>query len=144
VILDRHGTIMAENVSAYTLELSPARIDDLDDTIEQLGRLVEIPQRDRRRFRRLLEETKNAEWVPLKTRLNDDEVARLAANRWRFPGMDVKARPFRTYPLGETASHVLGYIGRISTGDKQKIEDAELESEYAGSTHIGRVGIEQS
>ena len=144
IILDRHGVVLAENVSAYTLELSPARIDDLDRTIEQIGQIVEVSARDRRRFRKLLEETKNAEWVPLKTRLTDDEVARLAASRWRFAGMDVKARPFRTYPLGETASHVLGYIGRLSTDDKQRIEEAELASEYAGSTHVGKVGVEQS
>ena len=144
LIVDRHGTIMAENVSAYTLELAPSRMDHVDRTIDEIAQLVEISQRDRRRFKKLVDETKNAEWVPLKTRLADDEVARLAAHRWRFPGMDVKARLFRTYPLGDTAAHVLGYIGRISTDDKQKLADAELESNYAGSTHIGKIGVEQS
>lgn len=144
LIVDRNGTIMAENVSAYTLELAPARIDKLDRTIEQLGELIEIPQRDRRRFKKLHEEMKNSEWIPLKTRLTDEEVAKLAAQRWRFPGVDVKARLFRSYPLGETAAHVLGYIGRISTADKAKLEENDTAAEYTGSTHMGKVGLELS
>jgi len=144
LIYDRNGVLIVENVSAYTLELAPRQIGDLDATVEELGRLIEISAGDRRRFRRLYEETKNSDWLPLKSRLSDEEVAVIAVNRFRFPGVDVRARQFRNYPLGETASHVVGYIGRISPEDKKRLEDAGNASDYAGSTHIGKVGVEQS
>jgi penicillin-binding protein 2 len=144
LIYDRHGVLLAENVSAYTLELSPRRIQSLETTIEALAALVDIGPRERRRFKRLLEDTKNAEWIPLKTRLTDSEVAIIAANRYRFEGVDIKARLFRNYPLGESLAHVVGYIGRISPDDKRRLEEGELESVYAGSTHLGKVGVEAS
>ena len=144
LIYDRNGVLLAENVSAYTLELAPRQIANLEKTIDELAQLIEIGQRERRRFKRLYEDTKNSEWLPLKTRLTDEEVAKIAANRFRFEGVDVKARLFRNYPLGETASHVIGYIGRISPEEKKKLEDAGSTSLYAGSTHIGKVGVELS
>ena len=144
LIYDRNGVLLAENVSAYTLELAPRQIANLEKTIDELAQLVEIGPRERRRFKRLYEDTKNSEWLPLKTRLTDEEVARIAANRFRFKGVDVKARLFRNYPLGETASHVIGYIGRISPDEKRRLDEAGKASEYAGSTHIGKVGVELS
>ena len=144
LIYDRNGVLLAENVSAYTLELAPRQIANLEKTIDELSQIVEIGPRERRRFKRLYEDTKNSEWLPLKTRLTDEEVARIAANRFRFEGVDVKARLFRNYPLGETASHVIGYIGRISPDEKRRLEEAGQASQYAGSTHIGKVGVELS
>ncbi len=144
LIYDRNGVLLAENVSAYTLELAPRQIANLEKTIDELAQLIEIGPRERRRFKRLYEDTKNSEWLPLKTRLTDEEVAKIAAHRFRFDGVDVKARLFRNYPLGETASHVIGYIGRISPDEKRKIEESDLSSLYAGSTHIGKVGVELS
>lgn len=144
LILDRNGTVVAENVAAYTLELSPRRMTDLEQTIEALASLIEIGPRERRRFRRLLEDHRGAEWLPLKTRLTDEEVARVAAHRYQFDGVDVRARLFRSYPLGPTGAHVVGYIGRISQEDKRRLDDAGEGSKYAGATHMGKIGIEQS
>lgn len=144
LILDRKGTVVAENVSAFTLELSPRRIVDLERTIEELSALIEIGPRERRRFRRLMEDHRGAEWLPLKTRLSDEEVARVAAHRYRFEGVDVRARLFRSYPLGQTGAHIVGYIGRISQDDKRRLEEASEASHYAGATHMGKIGIEQS
>ncbi len=144
LIVDRNGTLMADNVGAYTLELSPSRITDLEGTIDALAKVIEISPRDRRQFRRLMEDAKNLESIPLKSRLTDDEVAKLAVQRYRFAGVEIKARQFRTYPLGQTASHVLGYIGRISPDDKRRIEDSDYAPEYAGTTHMGKIGVEQS
>jgi penicillin-binding protein 2 len=144
LIYDRNGMLLADNVSAYTLEIVPSMVTDLERTIDDIGQVIDIQPRDRRRFKRLLEDSKNYESVPLKTRLSDEEVAKMAARRFRFPGVEIKARLFRTYPLGQTASHVLGYIGRISQDDKRKLEEADLEANYAGSTHMGKTGIEQS
>ncbi len=144
LIYDRNGVVLAENVSAYTLEISPRRLARLDDTIAALSEVIEITPRDRQRFRRLLEDSRSSDSVPLKVRLTDEEVARLAVHRYRFPGVEISARQFRNYPLGETAAHVVGHIGRISQEDKRRLDEQELLSRYAGSTHIGKLGVEQS
>jgi penicillin-binding protein 2 len=144
LIYDRNGVLLAENISAYTLELAPRQVSNLEQTIDELAKIVEIGPRDRRRFKRLHDDTKNSEWLPLKSRLTDEEVARVAANLYRFEGVDVRARLFRNYPLGETASHVIGYIGRISPEEKKKLEESGTASEYAGSSHMGKVGVELS
>ena len=130
IIVDRNGTILARNYSAFTLEITPSKVEDLDSTIEQLGTLIEILPKDRRRFRKLLEESKSFESLPIRTRLSDEEVARFAAHRYRFPGVEVKARLFRQYPLGGIASHALGYINRINKADLEIIEKAEQSANY--------------
>jgi penicillin-binding protein 2 len=135
LIYDRNGVLLAENVSAFTVEITPDLVKSVEETIEEIASIIEIREKDRKRFKRLFEEAKNYDSIPL---------AKLTINRFRLPGVEIKARLFRNYPLGETASHVLGYIGRISVDDKKKIEIANLEGEYAGSSHIGKVGIELS
>ena len=144
LILDRNGVVLANNYSAYTLEITPSKVDDLEATIDQLAEVVEIQPRDRKRFRRLMEENKSFESLPIRTRLGDDEVARFTAQRFRFAGVDIKARLFRNYPLGEVGSHLIGYIGRINEAEKEKIDDSEDESNYRGTQYIGKLGIEQS
>lgn len=144
LILDRNGVVLARNFSAYTLEITPSKTGaPLDEVIDELGTLVDIQQKDRRRFRRLLEEAKNFESVPIRTRLTDEEVARFTAQRYRFPGVEIQARLFRQYPLGETASHVIGYIGRISQRDAKRIEEMEDAANYAGTDYIGKEGLEK-
>lgn len=144
LILDRNGIVLATNYSAYTLEITPSRVDDLEATIEALGRLVEIHPRDKRRFKKLREESRNFESLPIRTRLTDEEVARFAAQRFRFPGVDIKARLFRNYPNGELASHVVGYIGRINKTEKERIEETDEDGNYRGTDYIGKLGVEQS
>lgn len=128
LILDRNGEVLARNYLAYTLEIFPAQVQDLEATIAQLAEFVDIQPRDRARFRKLLQETRNAESMPIRTRLTDEEVSRIAANRWRFTGVDIKARLFRQYPYGEVASHVIGYIGRITTRDLERLEGLEVDA----------------
>ena len=144
VITDRNGAVLAQSFSAYTLEITPSKVRNLEDTIGQLSTLVEITTRDRKRFRKLLDESKNFESMPLRTRLTDEEVARFAVNRYRFPGVEVKARLFRQYPFGEVASHVIGYIGRINADDLERIDGLNETANYKGSDYIGKVGIELS
>ncbi len=144
LILDRNGVVLARNFSAYTLEITPSKIDaSLDQVIESLSVLVDIQPKDRKRFKRLLEEARNFESVPIRTRLSDEEVARFTAQRYRFPGVEIQARLFRQYPLGETASHVIGYIGRISQRDAARIDEMEDATNYAGTDHIGKEGLEK-
>jgi hypothetical protein len=106
--------------------------------------LLDVTPRDRRRFKRLLEESKSFESLPIRTRLTDTEVARFAAQRFRFPGVEIKARLFRNYPYGELASHVIGYIGRINQAEKAKIEEDDNQANYRGTEYIGKLGVEQS
>ena len=145
LILDRNGVVLASNYSAYTLEITPSKLEaNMDSVIDELSRLVTIEARDRKRFKRLLEESKNFASVPIRTRLTDDEVARFTAQRFRFPGVEVQARLFRQYPLGEIASHVLGYIGRINQKEARAIEEGEEAANYKGTDHIGKEGLEKS
>jgi penicillin-binding protein 2 len=144
LILDRNGVVLARNYSAYTLEIFPAKVADLERTIQELGELIDVQPKDRSRFRKLFAETRNAESLPIRTRLTDEEVARFAANRYRFPGVEIKARLFRQYPHGDLAAHVIGYIGRINQADQDKLEDLGVEANYRGTDFIGKTGLEAS
>jgi penicillin-binding protein 2 len=146
LITDRNGVVLANNYSAYTLELTPARLGmSVDQAIEALNEVVDISARDRRRFKRLQEDSKHFESIPIRTKLSDEEVARLLTQKFRFPGVEIKARLFRNYPLGETGSHLLGYIGRINQAEKAAMEDWEEEDQgnYRGTDYIGKLGVEQ-
>ncbi|MBS1196265.1 MAG: cell elongation-specific peptidoglycan D,D-transpeptidase [Proteobacteria bacterium] len=143
LIVDSNGVVMARNYSAFTLEITPSRVESLEETINALAALVDIQAKDRKRFKRLLDEAKNFESIPIRTRLTDEEVARFAAQRYRFPGVEVKARLFRQYPLEHLASHALGYIGRITDRDNEWIEEENKEANYRGTDHIGKTGLEQ-
>ncbi len=144
LILDRSGLVLANNFSAYTLEITPSKVADLNATIDELAGLVNITPRDRKRFNKLREESHRFESLPIKNRLSEEEVARFAANRFRFPGVDINARLFRNYPQGVSASHAIGYIGRINDKDLEALEAKEKLSNYRGSDHLGKIGIEES
>ncbi len=147
-ILDRNGVVLANNYSAYTLEVTPAEVefDTLDNLIAELATIVRIEPRDIKRFKKLQAESKNFEPIPLRSRLSEEEVARFTAQRYRFAGVDVQARLFRSYPLDETAAHVVGYIGRINQKEKEAIAemDPQVQANYKGTDYIGKLGVEQS
>ena len=142
LILDRNGEVLAANYSAYTLEITPSKVPNVERAIDELARVIDVTARDRRRFKKLQEESKNFESLPIRTRLTEEEVARFAVNRYRFPGFEIKARLFRSYPQGEVASHAIGYIGRINDADVRRIEEAGLSTNYKGTDHIGKLGVE--
>jgi penicillin-binding protein 2 len=159
IITDRNGVVLAKNYSAYTLEITPSKLNDtLENVIDKLSTVITIDARDRRRFKKLQEDSKNFESLPIRTRLTDDEVARFTAQRFRFPGVEVRARLFRQYPLGPTAAHVIGYIGRISQRDQERLDDISDQNDsdpdhydprldannYKGTDYIGKIGVEQS
>ena len=144
LILDRNGAVLARNESQYTLEIAMQKVANIDATISELATVLDIQPRDRNRFRRLRAEVKGAESLPIKTRLTDEEVARFSANAYRFPGVEIKARLFRNYPMGEVASHVLGYISRISEKDLERLEADGVAANYKGSDFIGKSGLEAS
>ncbi len=142
LIIDRNGVVLAANYSAYTLEITPSKVANVERAIDELATIIDVTARDRRRFKKLQEESKNFESLPIRTRLTEEEVARFAVSRFRFPGFEIKARPFRSYPLGEVASHAIGYIGRINEADVKRIDTQGLTTNYKGTDHIGKLGIE--
>jgi penicillin-binding protein 2 len=144
IIVDRNGVMLAHNYSAYTLEVQPDRIANLESLIDELATVVEITARDRRRFRRLIEESKSIGSLPVRTRLSDEEIARFAAVRYRFPGVEINARLFRQYPQGELFSHVVGHIGRINLREVEQLESEGLTANYRGTDYIGKTGLEQN
>ncbi len=144
IIVDRNGVVLAHNYSAFTLEITPSKVANLDALIDELATIVDITPRDRRRFRKLLEESKSFEGLPIRTRLSDEEIARFAANRYRFPGVEINARLFRQYPQAELFSHVVGHIGRINQSELDKLEEDGNAANYRGTDYIGKLGVEQS
>ncbi len=142
LITDRNGVVVARNVSGYTLEVFPRRVKSVEATIDELAELIEITPRDRARFKRLTVETRNPESLPIRTRLSDEEVARFAANRYRYQGVEIKARLFRQYPFGDVGSHVIGYMGRIDQADQSRLEEEGVDANYRGTDYIGKSGVE--
>lgn len=144
LIYDRNGEILAQNHTTYALEIVPNKVANLESAIDELATVIEITPEDRQRFNKLRRESTRFKSLPIRTRLSDTEVASFAANRYRFPGMEIKARLLRHYPHAELLSHVIGYIGRINDKDLEQLENNNELENYRGSLHIGRIGIEQS
>ncbi|HEX6265693.1 MAG TPA: penicillin-binding protein 2, partial [Burkholderiales bacterium] len=144
LILDRNGAVLARNFSGYTLEIFPRRVRSIERAIDEVAELVEVTPRDRARFKKLLAESRNAESLPIRTRLTDEEAARFAANRFRYQGVEIKARLFRHYPFGDVASHVLGSMGRINQEDQARLEQEGVDANYRGTDSIGKSGVEAS
>jgi len=144
LILDRNGDVLARNYSGYTLEINQKKTKNMEATINELSTLIDVTPKDRRRFKKLLAESHGFETLMIRNRLSDEEVARFAAQQYRFPGVEIKARLFRDYPLGETTSHLIGYIGRINDTEVTQLQENDMAANYRGSDYIGKTGLEQS
>ncbi len=140
LIYDRNGVELAQNTPTFSLEIVPENVEDMTELLAELGKLVEISDEDSERFRSMLKKKRPFQSVPLRFRLSEEEVARISVNRHRFPGADVQARLTRSYPLGASAVHLLGYVGSMNEEDLQSVDAAE----YRGTTHIGKTGVEQA
>ena len=140
LIFDRQGEILAQNLPAYSLEVVPEVIEDVDTLIAQLREIIAITDTDEEEFLAALARKRRFEKVPLRLRLDDREVARFSVNRHRFPGVDIGARLTRNYPFGTLGVHLVGYVGRISKRELDRIDQAD----YRGTSHIGKTGIEAS
>ncbi len=143
LILDKNGVVLAHNFFAYTLEITPAKVKNVEETIADIGKLVEVSSLDRKRFKKFREQSHSFESIPIRTHLNEIEAAKFAVNHYRFPGVEIKSRLFRHYPLGKLGSHMVGYIGRINDKDLKNLEESGDLSNYKGSDHIGKSGLEQ-
>jgi penicillin-binding protein 2 len=140
LIYDRNGVLLADNVPAFRLEVVPEQVKDMPALLQRLGQVVPLDQDDLDAFRKQLKQSRRFESVPLKLRLSEDEIARFAVNRWRFPGVDVVPYLTRRYPFGGLFAHVVGYVGRIDADDLERLDPQR----YQGTSHVGRSGIERS
>lgn len=140
LIYDRNGVLLAGNRPAYSLEITPEQVKDLDIALAELAKVVTISEDDLERFHKLRQRQRRFESIPVRLQLSPEEAAAFAVERHRFPGVDIAARLVRYYPLADQTAHVLGYVGRISRSDLARID----QSQYAGTTHIGKLGIEKT
>jgi len=145
-ITDRHGVVLANNEPTFTLEITPARAGDLNATVAAIDELIELSDRDIRRFQRLVAESRRFASLPLRNRLSAEEMSIIAAQLYRLPGVEIQARNLRHYPLGETASHVIGHVGRINQRDQDMMAEwpESRRANYRGTEHMGKLGVEQS
>ena len=153
-ILDRHGVVMARNNPGFSLEITPEDIELInekekrDDAIArligELGQVVPITESDLRKFKKIKEDSQAHDSLPILTKLTEEEVFKLSAVLFRYKGVEIKKRSFRDYPNGNMGVHVMGYIGRINKKDQERLAEENLKEAYHGTTHIGKVGIEQS
>lgn len=140
LIYDRNGVLLAQNRPAYSLEITPEQVDDLDLTLTELAKVIEIGEEDLARFRQLKKRKRRFDSVPIRVNLTQDETAQFSVHRHRFPGVEIKAQLLRHYPHDTKTNHVLGYVGRISPRDVEQID----VSNYAGTSHIGKNGVEKT
>lgn len=144
-IMDRNGVVLARNYRDYTLEVTPAYVKGgLAQTLDELRKLVYFSETDQRRFLNRVRSTSRYASIPLRNNLNEIEASWFAAHAWRFPGVELRARWVREYPQGETAAHVLGFVGRISEDDLVYLEEQGLAGNYRGTDIIGKKGIEKT
>jgi len=139
LIFDRNGEILAQNLSAFSLDIIPERVTDLKQTIERLASLIPISEGDIRRFHRHRREEQPFERVTLRYQLTDSEVAKIAINLHTLPGVEVNAGLIRDYPMGKLMAHVTGYMGRMNVKELQHVD----ESNYRATRFIGKTGIEK-
>jgi penicillin-binding protein 2 len=142
LILDRNGAVLAENRPAFQLELVRERVPDVDATLQRLIEIGVLPADDLDETRALVKSRRGFESVPIRLRLTDEEIARFAVHRFEFPGVDIATRLTRFYPNGEHAVHALGYVAAISENDVKRLEKQNQLSKYAGTSLIGKLGIE--
>lgn len=139
LIYDRNGILLADNVTVYSLEIIPERVKNLDEMLKTLNTLIPIQPSDIKAFKRQLKQLRRFESVPLRVRLTEEEVARFALNQYRFPGVVIRARLSRHYPLGKSMSHAIGYVGRINQEELKSLN----KSNYSASQYIGKTGVEK-
>ena len=140
LIFDRNGVLLADNVPAFRLEVVPEQVSDMKAMLAQIGDVVPLGDDDIDTFKKQLRQNRRFDSVPLKMHLTEDDIARFAINRWRFPGVDVVPYLTRRYPYGALFAHVVGYVGRIDADDVNRLDP----DRYKGTSHVGRSGLERS
>jgi penicillin-binding protein 2 len=140
LILDRNGLPLATNAPSYQLELTREQVTDIDATLVGLAQLGLLDNADFPSLKKDIRSRRSFEAVPVKLQLTDEELARFAARRYQFPGVEIRPRLTRYYPLGASSVHAIGYVGAISEEDEKTLD----LNEYAGTTLTGKSGVEKA
>ncbi len=143
IIFDRNGMILAENKAVYSLELVAEKIKNIEHTVDTIGSIINITDEEKELFFKVQKAQKRFKKVTLKSRLSPAEVAKISVNLHRLEGVTVEARLKRYYPYKETLTHVLGYVGRMTKKELQRITDNDEGANYAATRDIGKQGIEK-
>ncbi len=140
VIFDKNGVVLADNIPVYVLEIVPERVKNVSQTLQELQQLLpSITDDDIDSFNRTRKQNHGYVPIPLKLKLNQEDVAVFASNQYQFPGVSIKARLMRYYPLGEVTAHLLGYVGRINADELKQVNSTQ----YRATNFMGKVGIER-
>ena len=139
LIFDRSGVVLADNAPSYSLTITKEVAGNLEERLTLLRTLLEIDDDDIAKFKERLQDRRPYQSVPLRFRLTEEEIAILAINRYRLPGVEVEAEFVRSYPHGPLFAHALGYVGRISEKELKTLDPAN----YSGTHYVGKIGVER-
>lgn len=143
LIYDRNGKLLAENQPVFSLELTPEKIKDMDDTIRRLQQILTITPEQIERFQRERRQTRRFKSVPILTQLTQEQTAKFSVHQHKFPGVSINAALKRNYPYGEVLTHVIGYVSRINDRDVQRLVREGKDANYQATRDIGKLGIER-
>lgn len=145
LIYDRNGVLLAENIPSYSLTLVPERVEDMDQTLVYLNKLIGISDRHKEQFeKRRKYRRRPFEPVVLRHKLSEEEIAKVLVNRVYLPGVDVEGQLVRHYPQGDSFAHALGYVARINQKEQKRLDaDPDTKRQYSATQYIGKLGIEK-
>jgi penicillin-binding protein 2 len=138
MIYDRNGRLLAENVPAFRLDITPDKVKDMDATLAGLAQILALSPEDIETFNKSRKARRGFLPVTLKLRVTDEEMARFAVDRWRYPGVELEPYLTRRYPYGDLFAHIIGYVGRVDDKDLETLGEGN-----AALTHIGKSGLER-
>ncbi|MET6758141.1 penicillin-binding protein 2 [Pseudoalteromonas sp. NCIMB_1079] len=143
LIYDRNGVLLAENKPVYNLEVIPEEVDDLDESLNQISKIIAITEQDKQDFLKDIKHTRRFKSQVLKARLDETEVAKFSVNQHKFPGFSIEARLARYYPFGDTLTHALGYVAKLNRKELNQLEQEDRATNYRATHDIGKLGIEK-
>lgn len=138
MIYDRNGRLLAENVPAFRLDITPDKVTDMAATLRGLGGIFTLTPEEIETFEKSRKARRSFLPVTLKLRVSEEEMARFAVDRWRFPGVELEPYLTRRYPYGDLFTHIIGYVGRVDEKDLEMLGEGN-----AALTHIGKSGLER-
>ncbi|WP_166419149.1 penicillin-binding protein 2 [Pseudoalteromonas sp. Z1A8] len=143
LIYDRNGVLLAENKPVYNLEVIPEEVDDLDESLNQISKIIAITEQDKQDFLKDIKHTRRFKSQVLKARLDETEVAKFSVNQHKFPGFSIEARLARYYPFGDTLTHALGYVAKLNRKELNQLEQEDRATNYRATYDIGKLGLEK-
>jgi len=143
LIYDRNGVLLAENKPVYNLEVIPEEVDDLDESLDQISKIIAITEQDKQDFLKDIKHTRRFKSQVLKARLDETEVAKFSVNQHKFPGFSIEARLARYYPFGDTLTHALGYVAKLNRKELNQLKQEDRATNYRATHDIGKLGLEK-